>query len=47
MRVYVNAATGEMSSWIFTALAWRKGGMTVLEYKEYPDELILVGEWKA
>ena len=45
MRVYVNMATGEMTYWLFTALAWANAGHRIREYKEYPDELVLDHDW--
>lgn len=44
-RVYVNMSTGEMTYWLFTALAWANAGHRIREYKEYPDELVFDHDW--
>lgn len=44
-RVYVNMSTGEMTYWLFTALAWANAGQRIREYKEYPDELVFDHDW--
>ena len=46
MRVYVNTITGEMTYWLFTALAWANAGNKIREYKEYPDELVFDHDWE-
>ena len=46
MRVYVNTVTGEMTYWLFTALAWASAGNKIREYKEYPDEIVFDHDWE-